>query len=147
MLVPWAFRHKGGARGMGVVGAGLGFTIAAAAAAAAVVGGGDGDGEGYGEGHGGGRGEGDEDEEGSGVKRALARSVLWAEGVESPAAMELVPVVVSRADSFLMIWMSLPMPEMLSACCLPPCSSCLLPVSVAYSPLPVACTYIVSFLS
>ena len=116
---------------MGMVGVGLG-----SAAAAAVVGGGDGDDEGYGEGYGGGRGEGDEDEEGSGVERALARSVLWAEGVESPAAMELVPVVVSRADSFLMIWLSLPMPEdvvgLLPATLfqLPvTCFSCLLPPS------------------
>jgi len=120
VLVPWAFGCKGGARGMGVVGAGLGpataAVAAAAAAAAAVVGDGDGDGdgEGYGEGHGGGHGEGkdgDEDEEGSGVERALARSVSWAEGVESPAAVELAPVVVRRADSLPVIWASLPMPE------------------------------------
>ena len=114
VLVPWTFRYKGGARGMGVVGAGLGPAIAAAAAAAAVVGDGDGDGEGYGEGHGGGRGEGkggDENGEGSGVERALEGSVSWAEGVESPVVVELVLVVVRRADSFLVIWASLPMPE------------------------------------
>jgi hypothetical protein len=98
------------------VGVGLGPAIAAAAAAAAVVGDGDGDGdgEGYGEGHGGGRREGkggDENGEGSGVERALEGSVPWAEGVESPAAAELVPVVAKRADSFLVILASLPMPE------------------------------------
>ena len=109
MLVPWTFGYEGGARGMGVVGAGLGPAIAAAAAATAVVGDGDGDGEGYGEGYGGGRGEGkggDENGEGSGVERALEGSVSWAEGVESPAAAELVPVVARRADSFLVIWAS-----------------------------------------
>lgn len=106
MLVPWAFGYEGGARGMGVVGAGLGPAIAAAATVVVGDGDGDGDGEGYGEGHGGGRGEGkdgDEDEEGSGVERALARSVSWAEGVESPAAVEPVPVVARRADSFPVI--------------------------------------------
>ena len=40
----------------------------------------------------------------SGVERALEGSVSWAEGVESPAAVELVPVVARRADSFLVIW-------------------------------------------
>lgn len=113
-------RADAGGEGAGSVGvrmqggAGLGPVIPAAAAAAAVVGDGDGDGEGYGEGHGGGRGEGkygDEDEEGSGVERALARSVSWAEGVESPAAVELVPVLARRADSLPVIWASLPMPE------------------------------------
>ena len=93
---------------MGEVGAGLGsaIAVAAAAAAAAVVDGGDGDGEGYGEGK-----DGDEDEEGSGVEGALARSVSWAEGVESPAAEELVPAVARRMDSLPVIWASLPMPE------------------------------------
>ena len=105
---------RGGREGDGRSGRGSRPAIAAAAAAVVGDGDGDGDGEGYGEGYGGGRGEckgGDENGEGSGVERALEGSVSWAEGVESPSAAELVPVVVRRADSFLVIWMSLPMPE------------------------------------
>ena len=51
--------------------------------------------------------DGDEDEEGSGVEGAGEERVVG----ESPAAVELVPVVARRADSFPVIWASLPMLE------------------------------------
>ena len=66
----------------------------------------------------------------------------WAEGVESPAAMGL-----GRAGGFLMVWVSLSMPE--DVVDLLPATLFQLPVTCfsCLPPLPVACTYIVSFFS